>query len=138
MDLTGFLFSFILLLIIPPGTSFAWHDNDGYRESFWVYPGSGRDQPYSYYIDEYYNPGYADYLTFQPEYIDAATFVKQPIQTQTANAAQPEVFTVNIPNHNGGYTVVMIKKSGTGYTGPQGEYYPEFPKIFQLEIMYGK
>lgn len=46
--------------------------------------------------------------------------------------------TVNIPNRNGGYTAVTLKRSGSGYTGPQGEYYSDFPKVEQLREMYEK
>lgn len=46
--------------------------------------------------------------------------------------------TVNVPNKNGGYTPVVLKKSGSGYVGPQGEYYSEFPKVSQLQAMYSK
>jgi hypothetical protein len=49
-----------------------------------------------------------------------------------------EAFTVNIPNSKGGYTPVLLKRSGNGFIGPQGEYYTEFPKIEQLKVMYGK
>ena len=45
-------------------------------------------------------------------------------------------FTVHVPNENGGYTPVEIKRSGEGFVGPQGEYYPKFPKVDQLKIMY--
>ncbi len=45
-------------------------------------------------------------------------------------------FVVNIPNSNSGYTEVLIKKSGDGYIGPQGEYYQNFPSIDQLKAMY--
>lgn len=47
-------------------------------------------------------------------------------------------FTVNIPNSKGGYTAITLKRSGSGYTGPQGEYYSDFPKVEQLRAMYGK
>lgn len=47
-------------------------------------------------------------------------------------------FTVNIPNSKGGYTAVSLKRSGSGYTGPQGEYYPDFPRVDQLRAMYEK
>ena len=50
----------------------------------------------------------------------------------------PESFTVNIPNSKGGYTPVIIKRSGTGFVGPQGEYYKEFPSVAQLKAMYVK
>ncbi len=60
----------------------------------------------------------------------AATVVPQKMQ---------EDFTINIPNTTGsGYASVVIKRSGTGFTGPQGEYYSEFPKVAQLQAMYGK
>ncbi len=49
-----------------------------------------------------------------------------------------ESFTVNIPNSKGGYTAVTLKRSGSGYTGPQGEYYSEFPRVDQLRAMYEK
>ena len=46
--------------------------------------------------------------------------------------------TVNIPNDRGGYTAVILKQSGKGFLGPQGEFYAEFPKVSQLKLMYGK
>ena len=58
-----------------------------------------------------------------------------------AIAAIPDTqneFTVNIPNSQGGYTAVTLKRSGKGFTGPQGEFYPEFPKVEQLKTMYVK
>jgi len=69
--------------------------------------------------------------------------VAQPQQVVVAApASAPEVaqdsFPINIPNNNGGYTAVVIKKSGTGYVGPQGEFYPTFPSVAQLKAMYGK
>ncbi len=49
-----------------------------------------------------------------------------------------ETFTVNIPDDCGGYTPVTLKRSGRGFIGPQGEFYPEFPKVEQLKVMYVK
>lgn len=46
--------------------------------------------------------------------------------------------TVNVPNSNGGYTAVVLKRSGNGYVGPQGEYYDQVPTTAQLQAMYGK
>lgn len=46
--------------------------------------------------------------------------------------------TVNVPNDNGGYTAVVLKKSGDGFVGPQGEYYAQLPSVDQLKVMYGK
>ncbi|MBF0532650.1 MAG: hypothetical protein HQL23_06065 [Candidatus Omnitrophica bacterium] len=56
----------------------------------------------------------------------------------TSNGSADETFTVNIPNKQGGYTAVTMKKSGIGFLGPQGEFYAEFPKVSQLQVMYGK
>ena len=57
---------------------------------------------------------------------------------QPADGSADGSFTVNIPNGQGGYVAVIIKKSGNGFVGPQGEYYPEFPKVSQLQVMYAK
>jgi hypothetical protein len=52
---------------------------------------------------------------------------------------QGESYTVNIPGADGnGYIPVLIRKSGPGFLGPQGEYYSEFPRIAQLQLMYGR
>jgi len=56
----------------------------------------------------------------------------------TVSADTDDSFTVNVPNDKGAYTAVLIKKSGAGYIGPQGEFYSDFPKISQLKAMYGK
>lgn len=62
-----------------------------------------------------------------------------PAITAPAGTSQEtDSITVNIPNNRGGYTAVTLKKSGNGFIGPQGEYYPEFPKVAQLVIIYGK
>ena len=55
-----------------------------------------------------------------------------------ANAVNNDSFTINIPNNKGGYTAVVLKRSGNGYVGPQGEFYADFPKVDQLQAMYGK
>lgn len=138
------LFTVFDLLIICPAICLAWHDYAGYGD--WDYPGSGRDHPYSSYIDRYYYIGPADYAP--PDYIDYINAPTSPaivpittqpfMQIPAPPVDQQNEFTVNIPNSHGGYNAVVIKRSGSGFIGPQGEYYPEFPKIFQLQMMYGK
>jgi|GEM_PF-627191 len=68
--------------------------------------------------------------------------VQAPAAPQLAVAAAPasseDSITVNVPNGQGGYNPVIIKRSGSGFVGPQGEYYPEFPKVSQLQAMYSK
>lgn len=56
----------------------------------------------------------------------------------TAAVATQDTFPVNVPNKSGGYTSVIIRKSGNGFVGPQGEFYPQFPTVAQLKVMYGK
>ena len=58
-------------------------------------------------------------------------------QAQPASDTMDSI-TINIPNDKGGYTAVTLKKSGNGFIGPQGEFYPEFPKVSQLKVIYGK
>jgi hypothetical protein len=123
------LFSTLSLLMTSPGIAFA----DYYGE--WDYHGSGRDHPYSAYIDRANYIGYADYTLAEPAYVDAGSYIAQ---VPVSPAVVQNEFTVNIPNDHGGYTAVVIKRSGNGFVGPQGEYYPEFPKVFQLKLMYGK
>ena len=70
----------------------------------------------------------------------AQVIVTQPVTTVTVPAPvySQDSFPVNVPNKSGGYTKVVIKKSGNGYAGPQGEFYTTFPTVAQLKAMYGK
>jgi hypothetical protein len=79
----------------------------------------------------YYSNGY--YYNYTPQ----GYVVVNPPQV-TVTEASDDVITVNIPNGRGGYSAVVIKRSGKGFVGPQGEFYSGFPKVSQLRIMYGK
>lgn len=109
----------------------------------WDYYGSGRDHAYSAYIDRANYVGPGDYRPIPPAYINGPLvfqYVNTPavVTPVPPNSIIPAYqYTVNIPNLRGGYNAVVIKRSGEGFVGPQGEYYPEFPKIFQLQIKYG-
>jgi len=59
------------------------------------------------------------------------------VQESSSNNSE-DSFTINIPSDKGGYAPVILKSSGKGFIGPQGEYYPEFPKIKLLRVMYAK
>ena len=65
--------------------------------------------------------------------VQAATIIAAPASGDT-----DDTFTINIPNDKGGYTAVILKKTAKGFIGPQGELYPDFPKVSQLQAMYGK
>jgi len=62
----------------------------------------------------------------------------QAVISQPAPVYGQDTFPVNIPNNSGGYTSVVIRRSGNGYVGPQGEYYATFPTVAQLRVMYGR
>lgn len=65
----------------------------------------------------------------------AQAVVVSPVTPRPAGA---EVIVVNIPNVNGSYTQVTLRRSGGGYVGPQGEFYPANPTVEQLRVLYGK
>ena len=67
--------------------------------------------------------------------VQAASVTAVPAST---NSVSDDAITINIPNDKGGYTAVILKRSGNGFVGPQGEFYPEFPKVSQLQTIYGK
>jgi hypothetical protein len=64
----------------------------------------------------------------------APVVVAQP----PATVETQDSVTVNVPNNNGTYSAVVLKKSGNGFVGPQGEFYPQLPTTDQLKVMYGK
>jgi hypothetical protein len=78
---------------------------------------------------------YSAYPEPEVNYQEAPATVVQPA---AGSPASPDFITVNVPNQRGSYTPVTLRRSGTGFVGPQGEYYPEFPSVGQLQAMYGK
>lgn len=63
---------------------------------------------------------------------------REVVMTKPTRNNDQDSFTVNISNNRGGYTAVVLKRSGGGFIGPQGEFYPDFPKVEQLKLMYAK
>ena len=78
----------------------------------------------------------------KPEPPPQQVIVAQPAPVVVSQAPSTtysgDTVTVNVPNTNGGYTAVVLKRSGNGYVGPQGEYYDQIPTTAQLQAMYGK
>ena len=69
--------------------------------------------------------------------------VQPVVVAQTASVVPTTTYsgdtvTVNVTNLSGGYTAVVLKRSGNGYIGPQGEFYNEVPSTAQLQAMYGQ
>jgi len=125
-------------------------------EYYSVWAGGNR-----YYYDDgiYYNYAGGQYVVaqppvgvvvgaipsdFQPVVINGVTYytnngtyyVYTPDGYKVVTAPQTTL-TVNVPRGNG-YVAVILRRSGNGYVGPQGEFYSSFPQVSQLRIMYGK
>jgi len=74
----------------------------------------------------------------KPEPPPEQVYVAQPAQVVPSTTYSGDTVTVNVPNSNGGYTAVVLRRSGNGYVGPQGEYYDQVPAVAQLQVMYGR
>ena len=106
--------------------------------------------PYYYYDGYYYRPyrngGYVvveppvavQPVVAQPAIAAPTPVTAAPTEQPQAQVQIPDELIVNIPNTHGGYTKVTLKKSGDGFAGPQGEYYPGHPSVQQLKVLYGK
>jgi hypothetical protein len=90
--------------------------------------------PPSVLVPYYYAPGPAAYAAAAPP--PATTSAPQP----TAPAAIPanETFEIHIPNANGSFTSITLRKTEKGFLGPQGEFYADHPTEDQLKTRYGK
>src|SRR5665213_1132190 len=151
-----FVAMIISLFVIPPASSYAdWNGHGGGGHGHGGGHGGGYRHSYvgvnlSVWPDNYYYygaPYYPDDVLvsapiYEPVVEQPVTVIEPP--TVIVNQAEPEAapvittagtasdtpdsMTINIPNNKGGYTAVTLKKSGNGYIGPQGEFYPEFPK----------
>jgi hypothetical protein len=91
-----------------------------------------------YYMDGvYYRPCPSGYLTVPESEVEN---LKQKANMKTEELARDATgyYTVNIPNSDGTFIAVKLRKSGAGYIGPQGEYYGEHPTVEQLKVLYGK
>jgi len=84
-----------------------------------------RGRPYFYCQGVYYAHSPQGYVIVEPPYAGSIQKAADTVE-------------IYIPNANGSYTVVELARSGTGYIGPQGEYYPEHPTVAQLVTLYGK
>ena len=49
-----------------------------------------------------------------------------------------ETIIVNVKNSAGAIVPVALKRTDKGFLGPNGEIYPDFPKLKQLQALYGK
>lgn len=56
----------------------------------------------------------------------------------TVYESNQKEFVVHIRDKEGKLVTVRLTKEDDGYVGPQGEFYPEFPKVAQLREMYAE
>lgn len=107
------------------------------HHSVWV----GNRRYYRHH-DCYYERVRGGYRVVRPPVIvQPAPVVYQPIGVEaptvvSAAPGSPEEYSINVPDYNGGYKVVVIKRSGGGFVGPQGEFYNQFPSVDHLRIVY--
>ncbi len=139
---------FLMLLMVGSGMlwpALAHADRDRHDHGHWRHHGHrhhGHSDNvhfnFSFSSNDYYRP----YYYRRPVVVERPIFVERPVVVQQPviiNTPLPEdSFTVKIPNDNGSYTAVTLRKSGNGYVGPQGEFYERFPTLAQLKAMYGK
>ncbi len=110
-----------------------WHGRDegwhGHHDHSYIGVGFSMWPDDYYYSAPYYPP--PDEVLVSPP----VTVVQPPTVIEPE---APDSFTINIPNKQGGYTAVTLRRSGSGFIGPQGEFYTQFPTVYQLQTIYGK
>jgi hypothetical protein len=137
-----------MAFLTQPVQAYAWGGGWGWRGGWgWGWPVAGAvalgaaataiwiaGHQYYYYDGLYYDYTPSGYVVVTPP-VTTTVVTASPV---SVTESSDNVINVNIPNDRGGYTTVVIKRSGKGFVGPQGEFYPEFPKVSQLKLMYGK
>ncbi len=123
--------------------NFYRYRNGSYRNIHAPYGATVRRLPFGYkkvYIhgEPYYS--YKEtYYTKQPEGYTVVDISREVERADKDYLGAPsETHIVNVPNKNGSYTPVKIKRYGDTYVGPNGEYYNEAPTIDQLKRFYSK
>ena len=96
---------------------------------------------YLHYNHTYYLRGQRGYIVVDDPLYESVALPPDTTGLEefqpAATGSLPGQYTVNIPDSRGGYIPVTLMRKGTGFIGPQGEYYPEFPSVEQLSVMYG-
>ncbi|MEI8345204.1 MAG: DUF6515 family protein [Candidatus Omnitrophota bacterium] len=116
--------------------------------------------PYYFYDGTYYVSAPSGYAVVQaPPQVVAAPpvapiVVAAPAPVTTVPASSPlpvvhgsataglgddiDTVEIHIPNTNGSYTMVTLKRTEKGFLGPQGEFYADHPTVDDLRKRYGK
>jgi len=93
-----------------------------------------------YYLDGvYYKPVPEGYVVVPESEFEKYKQQKETLKKEESDKnVSGEEYVVNIPNSDGTFTPVKLKKSNNGYIGPQGEFYEGHPSVEQLRVLYGK
>lgn len=86
--------------------------------------GHGRPSHHRHYYRPHVNI-YRPYIYYNGNHIRAVEVVRD------------ETVVVNIPNDNGSFTPVTLRRSNGTYVGPRGETYMTMPTTEQLKMAYG-
>jgi hypothetical protein len=141
------------------GGGFHGHYSGGYHGWGWYgYPAIVVNDPYNYYygFSYPYSEGYISVASSAPAAVAAQPSTQSAATTQTkplsdtitqlkspssASVASQEsigdTVTIFVPNSAGRFTPVRLIKHNNGYSGPQGEFYPDHPTVAQLRALYG-
>ena len=100
----------------------AWDGHDGWHRDRW----HGRRHAYtvigfSYYGRPYHWPYYSH----------------RPVEVIQVVPAATDTVVINVPNSNGSYSPVTLRRVGGVYIGPRGEQYLNLPTVEQLQGVYG-
>jgi len=124
-------------LLLQPASAFAWdshHRSSRHSSSHW----DGHHSAWSYAGPLFGGLTFLALAASASQRREPETTVVVVPATTAADEELADTVVVNIPNSNGSYTRVVLRKSGNGYIGPQGEFYPTHPTVRQLRILYGK
>ena len=108
------------LLLVAGNQAWAWDDCD-----YWYgHRSYGHRHPYHRNsVVVVYNPRPPVYYGYRHDYGRSVEVV--------------DTVVINIPNDNGSYTPVVLRRVGGVYVGPRGEQYLNLPTIEQLKPVYG-
>jgi len=105
--------------------------------------------PYYNYNGIYYSTAPGGYTVVQPPpSVPAPAPVVPPhvILPTVSNTEVPSAtetiinddYDIYVPNQDGTYTLVKLKKTDKGFVGPKGEFYAKHPTVKELEAQYSK
>lgn len=78
------------------------------------------------HISEGSNSNYSPKKDVEIPPTDGATIMISSVPVVIQNQVGKNIFMVNIPNDKGGYSSVMLQKSGNRFIGLPGEFLPDF------------